>query len=110
MLPPLGILFAIGVEMLSNAIKRSNETRGIQIDQKRTIKISQYAGDTTVFVRDVESVYIYKLFQLSSQFESCSGLRINQSKSEILLLGSLRHRKKDSLLDLKLSGESAEFK
>ena len=39
-----------------------------------------------------------------AQFESCSGLRINQSKSELLWLGSLRYRK-DTLLNLRLSEE-----
>ena len=37
--------------------------------------------------------------------ENCSGLRINQSKSEILWLGSL-HQRKDSILNLKLSDET----
>ena len=100
--PLSGILFVIGVEILNNAITRSNEIRGIQIDKEQTVKVSQYADDTTVFVRDVQS--IHNLFYLLSQFESCSGLKINQSKSEILWLGCWRHRK-DRVLDLKLSDE-----
>ena len=90
------------MEILSNSLKRSNEIRGIQIDQEHSIKVSQYADDTTVFVRDVQSAH--KLFHLLSQFESCSGLRINQSKSEMLWLGSLRQRN-DAVLNLKLSDE-----
>ena len=62
----------------------------------------QYADDTTVFLRDVQS--LTNLFNLLSQFKNCSGLRINQSKSELLWLGSLRSRK-DTLLDLRLSEE-----
>ena len=54
------------------------------------------------FVKDIRSVH--RLFNLLQQFENCSGLRINQSKSEILWLGSLRQRK-DSILNLKLSDE-----
>ena len=97
-----GILFVIGVEILSNAIKRSREIEGIQIDPNNSIKITQYADDTTVFVKDIRSVH--SLFNLLQQFENCSGLRINQSKSEILWLGLLRQRK-DSILNLKLSDE-----
>ena len=67
-----------------------------------TVKISQYADDTTVFVKDIQSVH--DLFHLLNQFESCSGLKINQSKSELLWLGSLHHRK-DSVLSLKRSDE-----
>ena len=101
--PLSGILFVIGVEILSNAIKRSKEIEGIQIDQNKSIKITQYADDTTVFVKNILSVH--RLFDLLRQFENCSGLRINQSKSEILWLGSLRQRK-DSILNLKLSDET----
>ena len=53
-------------------------------------------------MKDVQSVH--RPFDLLQQFENCSGLRINQSKSEILWLGSLRLRK-DSILNLKLSNE-----
>ena len=91
------------MEILNNAITRSNEIRGIQIDKEQTVKVSQYADDTTVFVRDVQS--IHNLFYLLSQFESCSGLKINQFKSEILWLGCWHHRK-DRVLDLKLSDEA----
>ena len=95
-----GILFVIGVEILSNAIKRSREIEGIQIDPNKSIKITQYADDTTVLVKDIRSVH--RLFQLIC----CNNLktvlaRINQGKSEILWLGSLRQRK-DSILNLKL--------
>ena len=37
-------------------------------------------------MKDDESVI--SLFELLSQFENCSGLRINESKSELLWLGS----------------------
>ena len=100
--PLCGILFVIGIEILGNAIRSSDNIRGIEIDKKNTLKLTQYADDTTVFLRDVQS--LTSLFNLLSQFENCSGLRINQSKSELLWLGSLRSRK-DTLLDLKLSEE-----
>ena len=78
------MLSVIGVDILSNVIERSREIEGIQIDPNKSIKITQYADDTTVFVKDVRSVH--RLFDLLQQFENCSGLRINQSKSEILWL------------------------
>ena len=100
--PLSGVLFVICVEILSNAIKRLKEIEGIQIDPDKSIKITQYADDGTVLVKRIRSVH--RLFDLLQQFENCSGLRINQSKSEILWLGSLRQRK-DSILKLKLSDE-----
>ena len=47
--PLSGILFVIAVEILSNAIKRSRKIEGVQIDPNKSIKITQYADDTTVF-------------------------------------------------------------
>jgi len=78
--PLSGILFVIGVEILSTAIKRSREIEGIQIDPNNSLKITQYADDTTVFVKDIRSVH--KLFDLLQQFENCSGLRINLKLSD----------------------------
>ena len=55
-------------------------------------------------MKDIQSVH--RLFDLLQQFENCSGLQINQSKSEILWLGSLRQRKDSIILKLKLSDET----
>ena len=89
--PLSGILFTTGIEILANAIRNTN-----------AIKLTQYADDTTVFLRDVQS--LNNLFNLLAQFANCSGLRVNQSKSELLWLGSLRNRK-DTLLNLRSSEE-----
>ena len=61
----------------------------------KTAKLAQYADDTTVFVKDDQS--IKHLFNLLEKFERVSGLRINQSKSELLCL------RKDKILNLNLS-------
>ena len=66
----------------------------------KTVKLAQYADDTTVILEDSES--ILHLFELLSQFEKCSGLRINESKSELLWLGSDRFCK-DKIRNLKLN-------
>ena len=97
--PLSGLLFIIGIEILGNAIRQSASIKGIKI---APAKLAQYADDTTVFVKDTQS--ISNLFDLLGKFESVSGLRINQSKSELLWLGSWRLRK-DKILNLKLSEE-----
>ena len=100
--PLSGILFIIAIELLAQQIRRSEMIKGIEIANKgsQEVKLSQYADDTTVLLRDSESVV--HLFELLSLFERCSGLKINESKSELLWLGSWRHRK-DKFLDLQLS-------
>ena len=100
--PLSGLLFLIGIEILGNAIRNSNKIKGIEIEPGKSIKLAQYADDTTVIVKDPQS--ILHLFDLLSRFEQCSGLRINETKSELLWLGSYRFRK-DKILNLRLSEE-----
>lgn len=50
-------------------------------------------------------VFMFDLvFSLLSRFVKCAGLKVNVSKSEMLWLGSMRHRK-DGVLDLKIRDE-----
>jgi len=53
--PLSGILFTIGIEILGNAIRSRDEIKGFRIDDRTTIKLMQYADDTTVF-RDIQSL------------------------------------------------------
>ena len=78
--------------------------KGIEIEYNgsQEINLSQYADDTTALLSDSESVT--QLFELLGLFERCSGLKINESKSELLWLGSWRHRK-DKILNLHISEE-----
>ena len=100
--PLSGLLFIISIEILGNAIRNSDAIKGIDIEPGKTVELAQYADDTTVILEDSES--ILHLFELLSQFEKCSGLRINESKSELLWLGSDRFRK-DKIHNLKLNEE-----
>ena len=90
--PLSGTLFIIAIELLAQSIRRSKEIKGITIDEQNEVKLLQHMADyTTVLLSDVQSVS--KLFDLFSLFERCSGLKLNQTKSEMLWLGSMRHRK-----------------
>lgn len=51
--------------------------------------ISQYADDTTLFLRDF--VALWAALQLLHEFSAWSGLRINHHKSHVLLLGNHLH-------------------
>ena len=100
--PLSGLLFIIGIEIPGNAIRQASNIKGIDINPRKPTKLAQYADDTTIFVKDDQS--IYNLFNLLDKFESVSGLRINQSKTELLWLGSL-HLRNDKILNLRLSEE-----
>ena len=98
--PLSGILFVIAMELLAQSIRLSKDIRGINIQGAEVVKLTQYADDTTVLLADVQSVS--NLFDLLLLFEKCSGLKINQTKSDVLWLGSLHHRK-DAIFNLQIS-------
>ena len=78
------LLFVIGIEVLVNVIKSKSTTKGIKVGEKE-IKVSLYADDTTVFVRDLGS--IKELLALLNDFTNLSGLEINTTKTEGMWLG-----------------------
>ena len=92
----------IAIELLAQSIRHSDIIKGIKVQANQEVKLTQFADDTTALLGDVQSVS--NLFDLLTTFESCSGLKINQSKSEMLWLGSLSHRK-DTIFNLWLSHE-----
>ena len=57
--PLSGLLFVIEIELFARALKKDPSIKGINVGQKE-IKITQYADDTTVLVRDCESVHTKK--------------------------------------------------
>lgn len=54
-----------------------------------SVTLSQYADDTTIFLRDV--VALRAALQSIHEFSTWSGLRINHHKSHLLLLGNHLH-------------------
>ena len=83
--PLSGLLFVLAIELLALAIKNDPLIQGICVG-KEEIKLTQYADDTTVFVKNTTSVEA--LLRLLEKFKKCSGLGINTHKSEALWLGS----------------------
>jgi len=59
--------------------------KGINAVGKKEIKVSLYADDTTVFVRDLDSVC--HLLTLLDKFKNLPGLEINTTKSGGMWLG-----------------------
>ena len=82
--PLSGLLFILAAELLSCSVRANDHIKGIRVSNKE-IKLSQYADDTTSFCKDIES--LGKLLELLDLFKDCSGLKLNQSKSEAMWLG-----------------------
>ena len=68
----------IGIEVLANAVRSKNMIKGIKV-----------GDDTTVFVRDLDS--ISGLLVLLNHFRNLSGLEVNAIKTEGTWLGSWKN-------------------
>ena len=53
-------------------------------------KVTQYAHDTTAFVKNERS--LHALFNIISDFEKGSGAKLNRTKTEALWLGAWKDR------------------
>ena len=100
--PLSGTLFVLGIEILALTIKKNLKIEGIEV-RAREIKITQYADDTTVFLKNPESMSV--LLDLLEKFERCSGLKINRTKSEAMWLGKWKNRE-DTLFNVKWPKDS----
>ena len=82
------LLYTIAAEPLATYINNNPQIRGITLPSGNTIKISQYADDTTAFISDT---YSYTILQNAFKlFENASASKQNKNKTEILLLGNLK--------------------
>ena len=81
--PLSSLLFIIGIEVLANAIRNESTIKGIMVGEKE-IKVSLYADDTTVFVRDLDS--IANLLALLNDFTQLSGLAFGKVTPKLLLV------------------------
>ena len=85
-------LFIIALETLAIKIRNDDSVKGFSIGGETT-KLSSFADDMTCFLRDKESHT--SLFAILESFGSCSGLRVNHDKTEIIALGSNILHEKD---------------
>ena len=86
--PLSGLLFVIEIEILLSALQKDPTIRGILVGKKERT-IAQYADDTSVLVRALDSVS--QLLKLLNNFKNISGLEINKHKTEAMWLGSWRN-------------------
>ena len=82
---PLSLsLFIIVLELLAISIRSNVRIKGIKVDGNK-IKLVTFA-DVTSFVRDIQSHIT--LLDVIKSFGRYSGLKMNQDKTEALLLGN----------------------
>ena len=89
--PLSALLFVLATEILACRLRSSNKLAGISIKGcNREIKLSLFADDITVFLRDTKSVY--NLIHEIDKFSSISNLRLNKDKTKAMWLGKWAER------------------
>ena len=86
--PISSILFILCVEILAMHIRENNKIKGLLFEETE-FKISQYADDTALLLRDLDS--ITEALNTINIFSTVAGPLLNLDKTEGLLLGNLRH-------------------
>ena len=83
--PLSAYLFIIVLEILCISFRNSKNIHGIKVDEEE-IRLCLFADDLTGFLKDDFS--LINFLKLIEDYEGCSGLKINNEKSEIMLLGN----------------------
>ena len=83
------LLYIIAVEVLSNFIIVDKSIKDIQIGNQE-IKIVDFADDTTIFLRDIDS--LNRIQSILKLYEEVSSSKINFTKSKALWAGDYKNR------------------
>ena len=73
--------------VLAQAIRDNENIHGLEINDTE-LKLTMYADDLTAFIKDERSAS--QLFILLNDFGTCSGLKLNFSKTKGMWVGSLK--------------------
>ena len=98
------LLYLLYAEILAISIRKNEGIEGVEIGETK-FKVSQYADDTTLFLKGDES--FQRLDETLAQFHLASGSQVNPDKCQGLWLGSNKYRR-DTPLNYKWS--STEIK
>ncbi len=99
------LLYSMVVEPLSELLKRDTRVRGIDLPGGGKCVIQQFADDTTLVVKNMDSVN--RALHLINVYGRASGSRINVSKSELLFINSVSPAQES--IQLKLQPKSVKI-
>ena len=86
--PLSALLYSLSAEPLAALLAQNGGIKGIELPDGNTSLIYQYADDTTVTVKDRESVG--EVLRCVEQYGRASGAKVNLEKSEIMYVGGDR--------------------
>lgn len=85
--PLSALLYAISIEPLASQIKEDHKVKGINLPYGGRCVINHYADDTTITVRDGDSVK--RVLELVAIYGRASGAKINKDKSVLMYIGTV---------------------
>ena len=84
------LLFILTVELLAIEIRNDDNINGIQIPNSNfTVKILQYADDTTLFLKNL--IDYREVLSKIKEFSLFSGLELNRSKSKAMYISKYKN-------------------
>jgi len=86
-------LFILSAEILAKAIRSNKNVKGICVNNTE-IKISQYADDTTFILNGTREA-LSSTVDTIERFGSVTGLKLNNTKTEALWIGSMAGKRKN---------------
>ena len=87
--PLSAYLFILAIETLAINLRNNSQIEGLKINNDDEIKLSLYADDMNVFLKDEQSVNF--LFDTLEKFRQVSSLTINLQKTNAMRIGSDRY-------------------
>lgn len=93
----------LNAELLAIHIRENPHIQGIRPTNNHEVKLPQYADDTTLLLRNDQSVI--ETFNTLHLYERASGAKVNKEKRQGLWCGALKHRT-DSLLNFQWFNDS----
>jgi hypothetical protein len=91
--PLFPLLFNIVLEFLARAIRQEEEIKGILIG-KKTVKISLFADDMILYLKDPKNS-TQKLLNIINSYSKVAGYKTNIQKSVAFLYTNSEHTEKE---------------
>ena len=94
------LLFILAIVILATQIRQDDNIHGVMVKNEE-IKLTLFADDMTCFLNDINS-YL-QLCRLLEDFYKYSGLRINNDKTELFAIGSIKLAQHDFIHNARTS-------
>ena len=86
--PVSALVYNITAEVVAHYVRKTNTLHGIPLCGTNT-RLTKYADDTSFFLTKWEE--IDNVFKIFDSYKNASGSRLKPAKTQLLLLGTLRH-------------------